>query len=42
MGNPIGGLVYSNGLPSAKDNTTLLQANNWNKYESRISHFDSV
>src|SRR5882762_3632025 len=32
MGNPLGGLVYSNGLPSAKDNTTLLQAVEWNKY----------
>ena len=30
-GNPLGGLVYSNGLPSAKDNTTELQVVEWNK-----------
>jgi len=32
LGNPIGGLVYSSGLPSAKDNTTLLQATSWNNF----------
>jgi len=26
LGNPIGGLLYSSGLPSAKDNNTLLQS----------------
>jgi len=32
LGNPIGGLVYSTGLPSAKDNTTYLQASSWNNF----------
>lgn len=30
-GNPLGGLVYSTGLPSAKNNNTELQAVEWNK-----------
>jgi len=32
LGNPIGGLVYSTGLPSAKDNTTYIQASSWNNF----------
>jgi len=31
-GNPLGGLVYTNNFPSAKDNTTLIQANSWNNF----------
>jgi hypothetical protein len=31
-GNPLGGAVYSNNLPSSKDNTTYIQATSWNKY----------
>jgi len=31
-GNPLGGLVYSSGLPSSKDNTTLIQATSWNNF----------
>jgi hypothetical protein len=32
LGNPIGGLVYSTGLPSATDNTTYIQASSWNNF----------
>ncbi|KAL8283626.1 hypothetical protein RQP46_005421 [Phenoliferia psychrophenolica] len=32
LGNPLGGLVYSTGLPSAKDNTTLMQVVEWNNF----------
>jgi hypothetical protein len=31
LGNPIGGLLYSNGMPSAKDNSTYMQVSSWNK-----------
>ncbi|KIM89738.1 hypothetical protein PILCRDRAFT_194685 [Piloderma croceum F 1598] len=31
-GNPLGGLVYSSGLPTAKDNTTEIQAISWNNF----------
>jgi len=31
-GNPLGGLVFSNNLPTAKDNTTITQVNNWNNF----------
>jgi hypothetical protein len=31
LGNPIGGLVYSTGLPSG-DNSTILQATSWNNF----------
>jgi len=31
-GNPLGGLVYSSGLPTAKDNTTLAQVTSWNNF----------
>lgn len=31
MGNPLGALVYSTGLPSG-DNTTLQQAISWNNF----------
>ncbi|KAF7974539.1 hypothetical protein HWV62_12014 [Athelia sp. TMB] len=30
LGNPVGGLVYSSGMPSG-DNTTLIQVSSWNK-----------
>jgi hypothetical protein len=31
LGNPLGGLVFSNGLPTAKDNS-YIQVNNWNNF----------
>jgi len=31
-GNPLGGLIYSNNLPSSTSNTTLMQASNWNNF----------
>jgi hypothetical protein len=31
-GNPLGGLVFSNNLPPAKDNSTIVQVNNWNNF----------
>lgn len=30
FGNPLGGLVYSTGMPSG-DNTTYMQVTSWNK-----------
>lgn len=32
QGNPLGGIVFSNNLPTAKDNTTMIQADNWNNF----------
>lgn len=32
LGNPLGGLVYSSGLPSSTDNTTLQQVISWNNF----------
>lgn len=37
LGNPIGGLVYSSGMPSG-DGTTLMQVTNWNKYALLLFH----
>jgi hypothetical protein len=31
-GNPLGGLVFSNNLPSSKDNSTIIQVNNWSNF----------
>jgi hypothetical protein len=31
-GNPLGGLVFSNNLPPATDNTTIIQVNNWSNF----------
>jgi len=31
-GNPLGGLVFSNNLPTAKDNTTISQVKNWSNF----------
>jgi len=31
-GNPLGGLVFSNNLPSATNNSTYLQVNNWSNF----------
>ncbi|KII94427.1 hypothetical protein PLICRDRAFT_36700 [Plicaturopsis crispa FD-325 SS-3] len=31
-GNPLGGLVYSTGMPSAKDNSTEVQVTSWNNF----------
>jgi len=31
-GNPLGGLVYSSGLPTAKDNSTEIQVISWNNF----------
>jgi len=31
-GNPLGGMVYSSGLPSLKSNATEAQAQNWNNF----------
>lgn len=31
-GNPLGGLVYSNSLPSLPNNNTLIQATSWNNF----------
>lgn len=31
-GNPLGGLVFSNNLPTLKDNKTIVQVNNWNNF----------
>jgi len=31
-GNPLGGLVFSNNLPTATDNTTITQVHNWNNF----------
>jgi len=32
LGNPIGGLVYSNNMPTSKDNTTYTQVTSWNNF----------
>jgi len=31
-GNPLGGLVFSNNLPSSKDNATIIQVQNWSNF----------
>jgi hypothetical protein len=31
-GNPLGGLVFSNNLPSSKDNSTIIQVQNWSNF----------
>jgi len=31
-GNPLGGIVFSNNLPTLKDNKTIVQVNNWNNF----------
>jgi len=31
-GNPLGGLLFSNNLPSSKDNTTIMQVKNWSNF----------
>jgi len=31
-GNPLGGLMFSNNLPSSKDNTTIIQVQNWSNF----------
>jgi len=32
FGNPLGGLVFSNNLPTLKSNATYVQVNNWNSF----------